>query len=78
MQRCNEALKAGVIDTIKPSKYSNMWHIFVLCNATGFPMTSVYPCVHGSLIDHNCMNISSQPAKKRCSSQAVIVWTHIQ
>lgn len=75
MQRYNEALKAGVIDTIKPFKYSNIWHIFALCNLNGCSITSVYPCVHGSLMDRNYVNISIQPAKKRCSSQ-VVLWTH--
>ena len=71
IRRYNEVLKAGVIDTIKPSKYSNMWDS--PRSATGCSITSVYPCVYGSLNDRNCVNISIQPAKKRHSSQAVIL-----
>lgn len=75
-ERYREAFEAGILDTIKPSKYSNMWHIFALCNVIGCSITSVYPCVSGSLIDRSYMNISIQPVRKRCSSTAVIMWTN--
>ena len=76
LQRYREAFEAGILDTIKPSKYSNMWHIFALCNVIGCSITSVYPCVSGSLIDRSYMHISIQPVKKRCSSTAVIMSTN--
>lgn len=75
-QRYHEAFEAGILNTIKPSKYSNMWHIFALCNVIGCSITSVYPCVNGSLIDRSYMSIGIQPVKKRCSSTAVIMWTN--
>lgn len=77
-QRYLEAFEAGILDTIKPSRYSNMWHIFALSNVIGCSITSIYPCVHGSLIDRNYMNISIHPIKNRCSSTAVIMWTNTQ
>ena len=49
--------EAGIVSTIKPGNYSNMWHLFALANITNCPITSVYPNVNGSLVNHTYMNI---------------------
>ena len=75
-QRYRESFEAGILNTIKPCEFSNMWHIFALCNVIGCSIKSVYPCVTGSLIDRCYMNICIQPVNKRCSSTAVVMWTN--
>ena len=75
-QRYRESFEAGILNTIKPCEFSNMWHIFALCNVIGCSIKSAYPCVIGSLIDRSYMNICIQPVNKRCSSTAVVMWTN--
>lgn len=75
-QRYRESFEAGILNTIKSCEFSNMWHIFALCNVLGCSKKSVYPCGIGSLIDRSYMNICIQPVNKRCSSTAIVMWTN--
>ena len=77
VKRQQLGFEAGVISTIKPSKYSNMWHIFALSNVTGCSITSVYPEVRGSLVNRQYMNVTIVPEKVRQSGVAYLMWTHM-
>ena len=77
-QRYLEAFEAGILDTSKPSKHSNMRHMFALSNVVCCSITAIYLCVNGSLIDRSYRNISIHPIKKQCSLTTFIMWTNTQ
>jgi hypothetical protein len=62
--------EAGVISTIKPGNYSNMWHIFALANVISCPITSVYPNFNGCLVNRKYMNVHIVPENVRQSDVA--------
>ncbi len=70
--------QAGIISTIKPGTYSNMWHIFALANVTGCPIMSVYPMVDGSLVNRDYMNVHIVPENVVQPDVAYLMWSHIQ
>lgn len=76
LQRQQEGFEAGIIDTIKPHKYSNIWHIFALANVTGCTINSIYPRVSGSLIDRRYMNVRISPEKTQHPEVAYLMWTN--
>ena len=49
-ERYREAFEAGILDTIKPSKYSNMWHILALCNVIGCSIHQSIPASAAPLL----------------------------
>lgn len=68
----------GLMNTIKPGNYSNIWHLFALSNVTGCIIQSVYPDVKGSLIDRNYINITIRPEKVKQPDIVYIMWSHTQ
>ena len=72
------AFETGVTTTIKPSKYSNMWHIFAVSNVTVWPISSIYPEVSCSLVSRLYLNVNIVPEKVRQSDVVYLMWTHTQ
>ena len=70
--------EAGIVFTIKPGNYSNMWHLFALANITNCPITSVYPNVNGSLVNRTYMNIRIVPENAVKVHAVYLMWTSTQ
>jgi hypothetical protein len=75
--RISYAFEAGVLNTIKAGTYSNMWHMFALCNVIGCPVVSVYPMVKGTTVDRSFIDITIKPTVERCLKKVIILWSHI-
>jgi hypothetical protein len=75
--RISYAFEAGVLNTIKAGTYSNMWHMFALCNVIGCPVVSVYPMVKGTTVDRSFIYITIKPTVERCLKKVIILWSHI-
>ena len=75
--RISYAFEAGVLNTIKAGTYSNMWHMFALCNVIGCPVVSVYPMVKGTTVDRSFIDITIKPTGALFEESTYFMVAHI-